>query len=389
MKVNELFSKIRLSDEPDIVLQGGTASGKTYAALQCIFIWSMEKPDLVSTVVGQDIPNLKKGALRDALRIVNTTPEIKKHISGYNSQDRIFQFNNGSLIEFTSYEDEQDAKSGKRNILFVNEANGIPWEIVWQLRIRSNMPPFSKRIYDYNPSATFWAHDKLIGKPGTRLFITDHRHNMFLTPAQHEEIESIPDKETWRVYARGLTGNLKGLIYKSWVQTSERPGEPDETIWAIDYGYGNKEISGKTAIIKIEYTKPWHLHLTECCYLTGGAENGIDEHTIREVLEKNGWENGQPYYSEHDSNMILAQRKIGMHVLMARKGPNSEFPGIMKVKKFTVSYDPEQSPNLHWERTHAKWFTVGDEVTKIVEDTKRYHLLAGLRSGIYTDFQTI
>ena len=389
MKANPLYKKIYYTRTPDIVLQGGTASGKTYAALQCVFTWSLEYPDLISTVVGQDIPNLKKGALRDALRIINTTPEIKEHISDYNKQDRIITFRNGSIVEFSSYADEQDAKSGKRNVLFVNEANGIDYDIVWQLKMRSNMAPFSKRIYDYNPSATFWAHDKLIGKPGVSLYITDHRDNMFLTQQQHDEIEGIPDMEAWRVYARGLTGNLKGLIYKSWINTEYWTEHVDQTIWAIDYGYGDKEISGKTAIIKIEYVKPYTLYLTECCYLSGGADNGIDQHTIKEVLELNGWVNGQPYYSEHDPNMILAQRKIGIHVLQGIKGAGSEFNGIMKVRKFQVYYNSTKSPNLHWERLHAKWFMVGEEVSKIVEDTKRYHLLAALRYGVYTHFQSI
>ena len=342
-------------------------------------------PDLVSTVVGQDIPNLKKGALRDALRIINTTHEIKDQLSDYNKQDRIFTFKNGSIVEFTSYEDEQDAKSGKRNILFINEANGIPWEIVWQLRIRSNMAPFSKRIYDYNPTASFWAHDKLINKPGVKLFITDHRHNVFLTEQQHQEIEGIPDPESWRVYARGLTGNLKGLIYKAWTNTTAKPKQIDKTIWAIDYGYGDSNTAGKTAIIRIQYVKPYTLYLKECCYLPGG----VDEHTIKEVLIANGWQNGESFYSEHDPNMILALRKIGIHVLQARKGEHSEFNGIVKIKKFAVNYNAEESPNLHWERNHAKFLTIGDEVTKIVEDTKRYHLLAALRYGIFTHFQTI
>jgi hypothetical protein len=40
--------------------QGGTYSGKTYAILQVIFMRLLEKKR-IATVVGQDIPNLKKG----------------------------------------------------------------------------------------------------------------------------------------------------------------------------------------------------------------------------------------------------------------------------------------------------------------------------------------
>jgi phage terminase large subunit len=52
-----------------IINQGGTSSGKTYSLLDVFFILAMSNQNLVLTVVGQDIPNLKKGAYRDAKRI--------------------------------------------------------------------------------------------------------------------------------------------------------------------------------------------------------------------------------------------------------------------------------------------------------------------------------
>lgn len=383
MITNPQFDYIINSSEKTIVLQGGQWSGKTYVALQAIMHWCMETLNIICTVVADDIPNLKRGAMRDAIRIINTNQDVKQYVVDFNRTDRIITFSTGSIIEFLSYEDEQDAKSGKRNILFINEADSIPYEIYWQLASRTSLAPISKRILDYNPSSAFWVHKKLIGKPGVRLFITDHRDNVFLSQEQHDEIESIEDPDLWLVYARGKTGMLKASIYPNWniINLKDFPPDFDETIWAIDYGYGTKESSGKTAIIKIGFVKPNKLYLRECSYHLGG----MDEYQIKEVLESSGWINGQEFYSEHDPDAVGGLRKLGVYIRMAIKGPRSEWHGIKKIQRFIVYYSSEDT-NLHEERVSYKWVTVGEIITTVVYETRKYHLMAALRYGIYTHF---
>jgi len=124
-----LFKQNYSSAAHIVVNHGGTSSGKTYAIEQVLFCLAGEAEKQVITVVGQDIPNLKAGALRDALSIYNKSVRLKNLIKNYNKTDRIFEFHNGSVIEFKSYANAQDAKSGKRDYLFINEANGIEWNI--------------------------------------------------------------------------------------------------------------------------------------------------------------------------------------------------------------------------------------------------------------------
>ena len=132
---NGLFSVLPLYDanisakERTVVNQGGTSSGKTYSIMQVLFTLGMEDKGSVTTIVGQDIPNLKKGAYRDAKRILDGSELLRAWWPNINEGERIIKCANGSLIEFTSYKDAQDAKSGKRDYLFLNEANGIPYDI--------------------------------------------------------------------------------------------------------------------------------------------------------------------------------------------------------------------------------------------------------------------
>ena len=169
-----------------VVNQGGTSSGKTYAILQVLFAKAISETCII-TVVGQDIPNLKVGALRDAIDIHNGDDAIKQQVVFYNRSDRVFSFMNGSIMEFNSYDNDQDAKSGKRDYLFVNEANGIQYNIYEQLSLRTR-----KQVYiDYNPDTSFWVHDKIIPLPNTELIISDHRHNPFLSEKIREKIEAL------------------------------------------------------------------------------------------------------------------------------------------------------------------------------------------------------
>lgn len=136
-KTGDLYEPIKNSAAEVVVNQGGTWSAKTYTTLQVIFAKLAEEKRSVATICGQDIPNLKAGAIRDANEIYHNSPELQRLIKSYNKSDHTFTYHNGCVMEFKSYDSPQDAKSGKRKYLFVNEANGIPYGIWEELYMRS------------------------------------------------------------------------------------------------------------------------------------------------------------------------------------------------------------------------------------------------------------
>ena len=236
-EVSPLFVANKEAKERTIVNQGGTSSGKTYSLMQVLFLIGIEEHRSVITVVGQDVPNLKKGAYRDAKTILAGSELLSAWWPDINEGERLIKCQNGSLIEFTSYKDAQDAKSGKRDYLFVNEANGISYEVYWQLAIRTR-----KRIFiDYNPTARFWVHDNILGRDGVKLIISDHRKNHFLTAEEHDRIEHIEDDELWKVYARGLTGMIQGLVLTNWDIVDMLPPREEwkMSCYGLDFGFTN------------------------------------------------------------------------------------------------------------------------------------------------------
>lgn len=367
-----MYSATWEAKKKKVVHQGGTSSGKTYVILQVLARRAATQPGITITVVGQDVPNLKKGAIRDMGKIFASSPYLQAQVpnyklnKGYNKTDRIYEFTNGSIIEFNSYDSEQDAKSGKRQYLFVNEANGIPFEIYWQLSIRTDIQEF----IDYNPTARFWVHEKLIGRDDVQLIISNHWHNSFLTTERHAEIESIDDFELWRVYARGATGQIHGLIYTKYKLIDIMPAVYPSVL-GLDFGWNHK-----MALIDIARDAN-NLFWDELIYQTEMTIGDL----IKEMKELNLGKK-KIYADPARADMIEDLRRAGFNVEKADKDIKN---GIDFVKRNNL-YVTKRSKGVISELGSYKWKEKDgrtlDEPVKFKDDG----MDAG-RYGSYTGFR--
>lgn len=329
MHTSELFRlayEFTKSNNAVQVHQGGTSSGKTYSIEQCLFVLAAETEKLIITVVGQDIPNLKAGALRDALSIYNENPELKASVKSYNKSDRIFEFYNGSLIEFKSYDNYQDAKSGKRDYLFVNEANGIQYDIYSELALRTK----KKVFIDYNPNAGFWAHENLIGRPGVEYVISDHRDNPFLPQVIRDKIEALKtiDVELWKVYARGLTGRVEGLIFTNWFICDGIPEGAKLIAVGLDFGFTNDE----TGALEV-YMQDGELWCNEIVY-----ETGLTNPDISKKLNHWGVSKSTEIIADSaEPKSIEELWRLRWNIKGALKGPDSIKISIDILKRYKIN----------------------------------------------------
>lgn len=333
------------------VNQGGTSSGKTYSIMQVLFVKAMERYGRVITVVGQDVPNLKKGAFRDAKNIRNASATLQAWFPKVNEGERIFYCINGSIIEFTSYKDAQDAKSGKRDILFVNEANGIPFEIFWQLYIRTKEEVF----IDYNPSARFWVHEKMLNRNDVQLIISDHRQNRFLTKEQHAMIEGIEDEELWKVYARGATGSITGLVFPHYNVVDELPPREEWKmhVYCLDFGFTNDP----TALIHLVLAHG-ELWLDELIYTTG-----MTNPMIAERAKALGLTRADTIIADSaEPKSIRELNNLGLNVEACVKGADSVINGIDIMKRYVLNVT-RRSGGTRKELQNYKWRVTKDGVT--------------------------
>jgi len=349
-----LFKSNYFSTEAVVINQGGTSSGKTFSIEQVLFCLACEKENQVITIVGQDIPNLKSGALRDAQNIYNSSAAIQAMVKSYYKTDRVFEFQNGSVMEFKSYGNPQDAKSGKRDYLFVNEANGITWEVYNELALRTRI----KIFIDFNPNSAFWVHDNLIGKPGVQLIISDHRHNAFLSQKTRDKIELLRDVdfELWRVYARGLTGKVTGLVLNNWRICENIPENARLLAAGLDFGFTNDE----TGCVLV-YRENGELWIDEAFY-----ETGLTNQDIAAKFKETGISKATEIIADSaEPKSIEELKRMGWWVTGAKKGPDSIKNSIDILRRYKLNIT-RQSINLRNELGRYKWKT--DRLGKAVNE---------------------
>jgi phage terminase large subunit len=370
--------------EKIIINQGGTSSGKTEAIIRVLFTIAIIRKGYVITVISNTITKLKEDALRIAKNVAKI-PEVKEFIKDYNSTDRVFTFHNDSLIEFKSFEDEEQAKGGKRHILYVSEATRIPYMIFYQADLRTKVRTF----IDYNPTSTFWAHNKVINCPvddkgrkefnSVKVIRSWHIHNPYLTDEEHDRLERIADKQLKKVYARGLTGMLSGTIYPGWVEVDNFPWS-DGVIWYVDWGFSEKESADPVAAGRIAF-KPKNSDLDfiadEIIY-----KQGVPASIIAKTMWASGYKTGQPCYCDHSPDDIRELRLAGIAAFPASKGPGSLTSGILFMRSKKVGYT-KRSENIREERKNYKFLEIEGIVTNTPIDEWNHHM-DGIRYGCRT-----
>ena len=355
------------SDKRVLVNQGGTSSGKTYSIMQVLFELGYEEPNSIITVVGQDIPNLKVGAYRDAKTIMNSNDLVTDFYPTINEGERIIKCKNGSIIEFKSYADAQDAKSGKRDYLFVNEANGISYDIYWQLAIRTR----KKVFIDYNPTARFWAHDELIGREGVELIVSYHKGNRFLSEEEHQRIESIADPELKRVYARGKTGKIEGLVLTNWDIVDTLPPEHEWKLscLGLDFGFTNDETALEQVVLA--HGELW---IDEKIYSTG-----LTNPEIAERAKEQGVSGQQQIVADcAEPKSIRELQGCGLWVTASPKGADSIVSGLDILKRYKIHVTRHSLGILSNLRAY-KWSKDKDGNTTNKPEDKNNHGIDAIR----------
>jgi phage terminase large subunit len=313
-KISKLKKRIR-------IVQGGTSSSKTFTILPFLIHYATKKPKSEISVVSESIPHLKRGALKDFLKIMDWTNNFNPN--NFNKSNLTYTFSNGSYIEFFSADQPDKLRGARRDVLFINECNNVTFESYQQLSIRTN-----KFIYlDYNPTNEFWVHKELINQPDTDFIILTYKDNEALQPSIVKEIEKAKEKAKtssywdnwWKVYGLGQIGSLEGVIFTNWQQIDNIPPDARLIGYGLDFGYTNDP----TAVVEVY---KWN-----------------DKRILNEIVYEKGLSNSQiakrittklPCYCDSaEPKSIDELKKNGVSAYAVTKGADSIKYGINLIQE--------------------------------------------------------
>lgn len=347
-KILKLQKRIR-------VVQGGTSAGKTFGILPVLIDRACKTPGLEISVVSESVPHLRRGALKDFLKIMK---ETNRYIEfNYNKTLLKYTFTNGSYIEFFSVEQEASVRGQRRNILYINECNNISFELYHQLAIRT-----SHEIYlDYNPSGEFWVQTEIEKDINYEKIILTYKDNEALPDSIRQEIEKAQHKAKeskywenwWRVYGLGLMGTLEGVIFGEFKHCTAFPfPTPDNPsnqckwiVYGMDFGFTNDP----TTLIRIGL-KDGEIYLEQLLYRTGMTNNDI--HLF---LKEQNIGRSEIVADSAEPKSIEELNRLGWNVIKCIKGNDSVRQGIDLLRRYKTNITSNSIELIKEWREGYRW----------------------------------
>ena len=349
------------------IIQGGTSAGKTFGIIPVIIDKATKQPGLEVSVVAESIPHLRRGALRDFLKIMKWTNRFVDE--RFNKSLLKYEFANGSFIEFFSADDSSKLRGARRDILYINECNNVNFEAYNELSIRTK-----KEVYlDFNPANEFWVEEIKEDAEADFIILT-YKDNEALDDGIVDQIEkNIKKAETsnyWKnwvdVYVNGIMGKLDGIVFGNWKQIDTIPKDARLVGIGMDFGYTNDP----TSIIEVYKHNETRI-LNEIVYQTGLLNSDIAKLLPKDV----------PVYADSAEPKSIADiQRYGITIKGVTKGRDSINYGIdvMQRENYLVT---SKSINLIKELRSYCWDSdkTGKRLNKPIDnynhaiDAVRYH----------------
>lgn len=353
-KIGALTKRVR-------AIKGGSSAGKTIAIEAILMNKAIKNPNLRISIISQSVPHLKLGALRDFKQIMKDTKRWNR--DNWHDTDKIYTFSNGAFIEFFSVDDETKVRGPRRDILYVNEANSIPFEVYRQASKRTN-----ELIYlDWNPTHAFWFDKEIKGGKNVDFITLTYLDNEAAPQAAIDDILEAKEKgffnpdleppelfkeeniknsywaNDYRVYGLGLTGKLQGAVFEYIL------GDFDESLpfcFGLDFGF-NPDPCGLVKVAVDHGHK--RIYLEEKAYLTNLGTEAIE----RMLWNRNP--NNKIIIADSASKLTIYDLAgADLNIEAATKGSGSIEADIKLMQNYEIIVCGE-SPNLIMEFDNYTW----------------------------------
>ena len=346
---------------------GGTAASKTIS----ILIWLInycQTPQSklkLATVTSESYPHLQKGAMLDFINIMKDRGYWKDAL--WHDTKHIYTFETGNKLEFATFDTYSKAHGSRRDVLFCNEGNNMPYNIVDQLMVRTREIVW----LDWNPTSEFWFYTDMLGLRDDIDFITlTYKDNEALDETTVKEIESHRMNQAWwQVYGLGQLGVLEGRIFTDWQVIDEIPIEAQLVRYGLDFGYTNDP----TAVDAI-YRWNGAFVIDEVLHM-----KGLSNRQIADVMQS--LQRTLIIADSAEPKSIAELAQYGLRIIGAHKGKDSVNQGIQYVQSQKI-FITKRSVNTLKEYRNYLWIT--DKDGKVINEPSPVwnHHMDAIRYGM-------
>lgn len=325
-----------------IVNQGGTSSSKTYSILQLLTFLAQHTTKHID-IVGLSVPHLKSGVLNDMPSVFEQFG-LNWHLM-FNKADKYVEFPNGGTLQFIAFDNIGKAHGGRRDILYLNEANHLNYNIVEQLMVRTRDCIF----IDYNPTNAFWVHKKLqVEEPEKTILIkSTYKDNQYLEQAIIDSIESRKgdgNNNFWRVYGLGELGIAEGLVFNNFEQKEFNKENFAKYFYGVDWGFSSDPFAFVECAIEQN-----NLYICNEVYKRGYFNKQTAE-LIKPICK-----NALVCCDSAEPKSIAEYQSLGINAIATKKGKGSIESGIKYLQQFDKIYIHPTCPNVYDEFCNYQW----------------------------------
>jgi phage terminase large subunit len=393
MKATTALRKISALKKKTWCVQGGQGAGKTISILIILTNYASKNPNKEIYVASAELSKMRDTVLKDFIKILRSFNLYDNlNLTGVTNGQPLCVFPNKSFIRFIGLDKEDIGKGLRSDVVYLNEANKTNFETYRELTSRAK-----RKILDYNPNLSFWAHTEVIPEPDCDYLCLTYIDNEYLSEEEKNEIESYKVKayinpnldnydtnentksnywrNKWLIYGLGKTGVVDNRIFENWTTIDDLTFEnlPYQSYYGLDFG-----LSAKTALVEMKFDGDQTFFFKERLYrpmneMSGTLSNEFEKLNIpkyKEIICDSG--------NELNKSEGIKLRNAGYNVIFAQKGQGSINAGIETLQKSNIIYT-KNSTNIENEYSSYAWKVYNGIQMDVPEDNNLDHILDAIK----------
>lgn len=358
--------------QKEIVVYGGAGSGKSYTVAQFLIIEKLLSNRNKRLLVTRKYnPSLRVTTWQLVHEILNELeiPYLE------NKTEQVLQLPRRNEIYFRGLDDAEKIKSAEFNYIWMEEATEFDYEDYLQLKLRLRRATNSvnQMFLTFNPVAG-WTQKQFFEQESDDIAIlhTTYVDNPFLDIEYTKMLEFLKEQDEvyYQIYTLGRYAILKNKIYSNYQVVSKMPGNFDEIIYGIDFGFNNPSV-----ILEIGL-KDDNIYIIKELYET----HLTNEELITKLKSFVENVNSEIYADSAEPARIEEISRAGFNIFPAKKDVKN---GIDYLKRKKI-YIHESCVNTIKEIQMYKWKE--NKNGEILDEPVKFndHAMDAIRYAVYT-----